>query len=167
MNQLLNMNIFKSLLVVFVAFTPHVLSAKQFTDSTSLKIKHIKKGSDNFTFSIVLLSKENIILKLPTPKSLIFGYENDSAVDGFFEVYEMHEKNEIKQTPTEDYDQFNIKNELMELNNGTAATYEYKLGELYSLNIHKTYKVRLRFKVSKYNYLLNDIYSNWVVLKGK
>jgi|GEM_PF-4342963 hypothetical protein len=165
MNKLLSLNTWKILAVAFASVTPCLVSANQFSDSTSLAIKLLKRNSANIDISVELLSKEPKILNIPTQNSLIFGYEDDTAVDGFFEVYEIQGQKEIKQTPTEDYDQFNIKKELVELSNGKTATFHYMISELYSLDNYKTYKLRLFFRLSKYNHFRKDIYSNWIIIK--
>jgi hypothetical protein len=102
-------------------------------------------------------------LRVPEPDDLLVGYEDDTLADCFFVIYRLVGNKEIKQTPSGDYQTYNLKKRITNL--ATSHNLEYRLNILpfYQLDLKSSYKICVRFRLSKYN-ATEDIQSNWLYI---
>jgi hypothetical protein len=122
-----------------------------------------KRMPDTLSFSIKLLANQRAGLQVPSVNNLIVGYEDDDSADCFFQVYEYSANHWKKEQPTADYQTFNIRKKLTNLEKGNEITYKFNLASYYSFRFNTRYRIRVVFKISKYN-PGRDVYSKWVFI---
>lgn len=114
-------------------------------------------------FTVISDAKQDI--KIPNKESLVIGYKDDINADCYFEVVEVTNNAETDVIPTGDYQYYNKKNKdkMNILKPKQSQSYNFNISDFYSLKMDKKYKVRLTFRLSKYN-SVPDVLSDWLII---
>jgi hypothetical protein len=114
-------------------------------------------------FTVISNAKQNI--KIPNKESLVIGYKDDINSDCYFEVVEVTNSAETDVIPTGDYQYYNVNNKdkLNVLKPKQSQSYKFDVSDFYTLKMGKKYKLRLTFRLSKYN-SVPDIVSDWLIV---
>jgi hypothetical protein len=136
-----------------------------YQDRTSVSLSVVsRKTPDKIVLSIKLQSQEKTNLLVPSSNCLLVGYEDDDSADCFFKVYKLEGDHWQKETPSADYQSFNLKKGLATLQYGEVVNYAFALSQYYHFDPKNQYKIRLTFRLSRYNPRA-DINSPWLYLK--
>jgi hypothetical protein len=156
----------KILWFVVIFFSTILIGRSQQNNDCIVKIELVKREmNDSLLFKILVISNEIKTINVPQKNHLVVGYVGDTQADCYFEVVEINDTLTIHVTPTTDYEVFNRrkKDSLLHLKKDKSIAYFFNLREYYILDNMKKYKVRLIFKLSKYN-SSKDVSSNWITI---
>lgn len=150
------------LLSLFFSISFTILGYSNFQENYLLKLEIKEKElPDKITICITLLSKSDVDLKVPQSGYIHIGYKDDQSSDCYFEIVEVTKSSEITVLPMSNYQYFFKKMRFDKIKKNQSRDYQFNITRFYSLENNKKYKIRLIFKLSKYNNT-NDISSNWI-----
>src|SRR5690348_16072309 len=105
----------------------------QNSPTITLTLSCTEKSIQTNKLKITLKSQKDISIKLPSQRSLRFGYKDDNDAECFFEVYELKNEKEWVVQPTADYDYFPAGNKTyIYLKLDHPVSYEFNITDFYS-----------------------------------